>query len=75
MNRWLLLGGGFAVSLLVTALLWILGVPGFFLFLFFPFFLLPFGRGRRPVRHCPGCGFQTGDRGARYCPRDGRELH
>lgn len=73
MRGWILFGGGLAASLLVTAVLWNLGVPGFFLFLFFPFFLLPL-RGPAP-RRCPVCGFRTRASDARFCPRDGQELH
>lgn len=77
MNRWLLFAGGVVASLLLTGLLWVLGVPGFFLFLFFPFFLLPLGRGRasRPVRRCPSCGLVAQDPGIRFCPRDGQRMH
>lgn len=73
MNRWLILGGALAVSLLVTVVLWIVGVPGYFLFLAVPFFLLPLGG--RSARRCPVCGFRTRAVDARFCPRDGQELH
>lgn len=46
MNRWALFVGGIVASVAVTAFLWTIGMPGFFLFLAFPFFLLPFSRHR-----------------------------
>lgn len=69
--RWGLFLGALVASVLLTALLWRLGVPGFFLFLLFPFFTLA---ARRPARRCPACGWSPTARDARFCPRDGRPI-
>jgi hypothetical protein len=55
----------------VTALLYGLGLPFFFVFLFIP--LIPFVR-ERPVKRCPRCGFETADLRTAYCPYDGSRL-
>ncbi len=54
----------------MTAALWALGFPFFFLFLFVPLFPL---FGRREVWRCPVCGYETSGRG-RFCPFDGTPL-
>lgn len=61
-----------AVSVLLTAVLWIAGFPFFFLFLFVP--LIPQIWRERTVRSCPACGFQTTDRKVAFCPYDGTPL-
>jgi hypothetical protein len=57
MDRRVVFAAGIAASVALTALLWALGVPGFFLFLLFPFLWFPFGGGRRPRSPgaCPRC--------------------
>src|SRR5208337_2114452 len=60
-----------AGSLAVTVLLWYLGLPFFFVFLFVPLAPL-FGR-RRTVRTCPLCGWETTG-SERFCPRDATPL-
>jgi hypothetical protein len=50
--------------------LWLLHVPFFFLFLFFP--LVPFF-SRRPVKRCPVCGWETTGC-ENFCPFDGSPL-
>ena len=74
MRRWLLFVVGLAASILVTALLWAAGFPGFALFLLFPFFLFRFPKDTRPVRRCAACGFETREEDVRFCPRDGSPL-
>ncbi len=54
----------------MTAILWVLGFPFFFLFLFIP--LVPF-LGQRDIRRCPACGFETAGP-ERFCPYDGSPL-
>ncbi len=60
-----------AGSLTVTALLWVIGIPFFFLFLFAP--LIPFFRRDRAVRRCPICGWETTG-SENFCPRDASPL-
>jgi hypothetical protein len=64
---------GLAASVLLTAFLWRIGFPGFFLFLFLPF-LFRWPRQQAPMRRCAACGFATDDPDARFCPRDGSPL-
>jgi len=71
MNAWrasliLLIG-----SLAVTLLMWFLGLPLFFLFLFVP--LLPFLGRKTSIRRCPACGWETSGN-ERYCPYDATPL-
>jgi hypothetical protein len=60
-----------AGSLALTAVLWMMGLPFFFLFLFVP--LLPFLSGRRKIRRCRVCGWETAG-SERYCPYDATPL-
>jgi hypothetical protein len=60
-----------AGSLAVTLLLWHLGLPFFFLFLFIP--LIPVMGQKKTLRRCPACGWET--YGAeKYCPYDATPL-
>jgi hypothetical protein len=61
-----------AGSILVSAALFLAGLPFFFLFLFIP--LIPLLRGRREEKTCPLCGFRTDDPRVSYCPYDGTAL-
>lgn len=63
--------GGLAASIAVTALLWALGVPGFFFALLFPFFLFP--AGRRDAPRCKACQVEAAI-GDRFCARCGAAL-
>jgi hypothetical protein len=58
-------------SLLITAILWSIGLPFFFLFIFIP--LIPFLRQDRVVKRCPVCGWETTGR-EKFCPYDGSAL-
>jgi hypothetical protein len=58
-------------SLALTAVFRMIGLPFFFLFLFVP--LLPFLTGRRKVRRCPLCGWET-EGSERFCPYDATPL-
>ena len=60
-----------AVSLAATALMWYLGLPFFFLFLFIP--IIPLLRRNRHVRRCPVCGWETTG-SERFCPWDATPL-
>ena len=64
----LLLAAG---SLIITVICYLLGLPFFFLFLFFPF-LSWWGRNETKNR-CPVCGYE-GSGGERFCPYDGTKL-
>lgn len=55
-----------AWSLVLTALLWMTGLP-FFLFLFLP--LIPFLSGHTEIRRCPVCSWETLG-SERFCPYD-----
>ncbi|TAJ45009.1 hypothetical protein CUJ86_04040 [Methanofollis fontis] len=58
-------------SLLITIVLYAVGLPFFFLFLFIP--LIPFfGRSQRTKR-CPVCGWETTGN-ENFCPFDGTRL-
>jgi hypothetical protein len=59
------------VSLVSTAILWMIGIAFCFLFLFVP--LIPFHSGRREYRRCPVCGWET-DGNERFCPYDATPL-
>jgi len=61
----------FIGSLAITAVLWALGLPFFFLFLFLP--LIPLFRKSRTVRRCPVCGWETTG-SERFCPYDATPL-
>ena len=63
--------GGLAASIAITALLWALGIPGFFFALFVPFFL--FFPARREVPRCGACQAEAA-RGDRFCARCGAAL-
>ena len=71
MKPWLLPLALLAGSLGLSAVLWVLGFPFFFLFLFVP--LVPL-LGRKPsLRRCPACGWETaGDE--KFCPFDATPL-
>jgi hypothetical protein len=58
-------------SLAITAILWVLGLPFFFLFLFIP--LITLFRKSRKVRSCPVCGWETTG-SERFCPYDATPL-
>ena len=79
MRRGALLAAGLLASLAVTALLWALGVPGFFLFLALPFLFLPRwrsgGSSTAPGRSgaCPACAARR-EPGHRFCPSCGAPL-
>lgn len=71
MNRaWALVA--LAVSLAVTAALWLAGFPGFFLFLLLPFAFLPFGKYGHKA--CPEGHFETRHPAYRHCPTCGERL-
>src|SRR5271157_4456870 len=59
-----------AGSLGVTALLWSLHIPFFFLFLCIPLVMF---LGKRPVKRCPACGWETTG-SENFCPADGTPL-
>jgi len=61
-----------AGSILVSAALFLAGLPFFFLFLFIP--LIPQVWRERKVRSCPVCGFSTFDGKVAFCPYDGTPL-
>ena len=61
-----------AGSLAITLLLWYLGLPFFFLFLFIP--IIPFLGRERELKRCPLCGWETGDKRVEFCPYDGSPL-
>jgi hypothetical protein len=73
---WFLIGIGLSAA--VTAALWFFKVPGFGLFLLFPFMFWPsLGReGEHTTRYgeCPTCGWVPTDADARFCPKDGTKL-
>lgn len=58
-------------SVAVTLLLWWIGLPFFFLFLFIP--LIPFLGGKKKIRRCPACGWETAG-SERFCPYDATPL-
>jgi hypothetical protein len=57
-------------SLGISVILWSVGYPFFFMFLFIP--LIPFF-GKKEINHCPICGFK-GYSNEKYCPYDGIKL-
>jgi hypothetical protein len=61
-----------AGSLAVTLILFSLGLPFFFVFLFIP--LIPFFGRENQVKRCPVCGWETTDNRIAYCPYDGTSL-
>ena len=61
-----------AGSLLATAILFSVGIPFFFLFLFIP--LIPFLGRERETKRCPVCGWETDSPGIQFCPYDGTAL-
>ena len=61
-----------AVSLAITLILFSLGIPFFFVFLFIP--LIPFFGREKQVKRCPVCGWETTDNWVAYCPYDGTHL-
>jgi hypothetical protein len=61
----------FAGSLGLTILLWALGLPFFFVFLFLP--LIPLFSRPRNKRRCPVCGWETTG-SERFCPWDATPL-
>ncbi len=71
MTRWALFAIGLLGSIAVTALLWWMGLPGFFLFLLLPPLLL---LRPRASRRCPACSFSSSDPDVKFCPRDGTRM-
>ncbi|PKL68477.1 MAG: hypothetical protein CVV30_11240 [Methanomicrobiales archaeon HGW-Methanomicrobiales-1] len=71
MKPWILSLLLFIVSITITAILWALGLPFFFLFLFVP--LLPFLSRREEVKRCPVCGWETTG-SENFCPFDATPL-
>ncbi|HET6399678.1 MAG TPA: hypothetical protein VFH47_09015 [Candidatus Thermoplasmatota archaeon] len=86
--RWGWTLAALAASIAITAILWMAGFPGFFLFLAFPFLFAWPRRRSTPAQHwgapaaaaaplpraCPSCGWSSMDPDARFCPRDGQAL-
>lgn len=68
--RWAPFLAGLAASLALTAVLWRLGFPGFFLFLLFPFLWFPRGAA---TPTCPSCG-RRAEAGHSFCPGCGSRL-
>ncbi len=64
----ILLAGSLAISLLLFSL----GLPFFFVFLFIP--LVPFLGREKQVKRCPLCGWETTDNRIAFCPYDGSIL-
>ncbi len=58
-------------SLALTVILWSIGLPFFFLFLFVP--LIPLLTGRKKILRCPVCGWETTG-SERFCPYDATPL-
>lgn len=74
MDRKVLFALGLAASLALTALLWAVGFPGFFLFLVLPFLWFPMGRrAKRTALTCPACGAEV-RLGFAFCPTCGGRL-
>jgi hypothetical protein len=71
MKAWHLSGILLIGSLLLTAILWLMHLPFFFLFLFVP--LIPFFRRERQVKRCPVCGWETTG-SENFCPFDATPL-
>ena len=69
-EAWKLSLGLLAGSIGITAVLWSLHLPFFFLFLCIPIF--PF-LGKRQVKRCPVCGWETTG-SENFCPADGTAL-
>lgn len=69
-RRWVF-WGGIGLSVAVSALLYVLGVPGFFFALFVPFFLVP--GARRELPRCKACGTEAAN-DAKFCARCGATL-
>lgn len=73
---------GIALSLAISAVVWLAFDAPFLFFLvpFVPFLFSHRGgdggsaRESPPVRECPACGFRTRDPRFEYCPRDGTPL-
>jgi len=61
-----------AGSLAVTLLLWSLGLPFFFFFLFIP--IIPFLGREKQVKRCPLCGWESSDARVAFCPYDASPL-
>jgi hypothetical protein len=61
-----------AGSLLVSVILFSLGIPFFFMFLFIP--LIPFLGPERAAKRCPVCGWETNSPRIQFCPYDGTAL-
>ena len=60
-----------AGSLALTAFLWMMGFPFFFLFVFIP--VIPFLFNPLVVRRCPVCGWETTGNET-FCPYDATPL-
>jgi hypothetical protein len=61
----------FVGSLVVTVLLWMIGLPFFFIFLFLP--LIPLLKRQQRIRRCPVCGWETTG-SEHFCPWDATPL-
>ncbi|PKL57920.1 MAG: hypothetical protein CVV34_05010 [Methanomicrobiales archaeon HGW-Methanomicrobiales-5] len=71
MKPWILSLLLFIVSITITAILWVLGLPFFFFFLFLP--LLPFFSHKGVTKRCPVCGWETTG-SENFCPFDATPL-
>lgn len=70
MDSWKLSIVLFAGSVVLTVVLWMIGLPFFFLCLFIP--VIPLLR-HTTVRRCPVCGWETTG-SERFCPFDATPL-
>jgi hypothetical protein len=59
-------------SLTITIILFSLGLPFFFVFLFIP--IIPFFGRKKQVKRCPVCGYETTNERTAFCPYDGSRL-
>jgi len=71
MDRWLLSGLLLFVSLVITLLFFMTGIPVFLLFFFLP--LIPFLKRPHHLKKCPLCGWETAG-SELFCPCDGSRL-
>jgi hypothetical protein len=74
MNRWAPFALSLAASVALSALLFALGIPLFFLFLLgVPLLFIP-PRATEPPRRCPGCRMNVDGAHWRFCPACGHAL-
>jgi hypothetical protein len=71
MNPWKLSLVLFAGSLVLTIVLWMIGLPFFFFCLIIP--VIPFLWREQRMRRCPVCGWETTG-SERFCPFDAAPL-